>query len=80
MMEVTPYEAGRFHVVSDDPKRRGKKYLVDMMERGGRGQCDCENFRIEVTYKARQEDCKHIRRVIFWLGERVVKEWTKGNQ
>src|SRR3954469_5681932 len=78
-IRVTPVrgEATRFFV---DSERAGKHpYLVDLQSFDGNGECACDNFRIRLESRARQEArkpknqrwpmrCKHIK----WAREYIL--------
>lgn len=72
MIQITPWEHGRFWVSSET--QRNRRYLVDILHHNGRGKCDCDNYRIRMEAKNLRARCKHIQRVLEWLGEQVVNE------
>jgi hypothetical protein len=86
-MKVTPTNDGRsFNVTSTDDKDH---YVVDIMENEGRGVCSCADFRCRCQPRLNRGDraipyrnthirtqCKHIERVIEYLG---VMLWSKLN-
>lgn len=66
-MNVEYLERGRFLVESESTK--DEFYLVDLLERGRRGTCDCRDFEIRVQAvidrgeEPMNDNCKHIRHV-----------------
>ncbi len=84
--EITPHEAFRFWVPSDENE---PDYLVDLLPYDGNGWCDCDHFRIRLNKAlsagsrapAEEPDryrCKHIKRArrkmaFAMLGEAITK-------
>jgi hypothetical protein len=86
-MEAIQHVGGMvFHVRSDDPVRARKEdgkpyYVVDTTSYSGRGRCDCRDYRIrlekDVANGKRGLRCKHLTKVLIWLGLSVTAEFIK---
>lgn len=74
-MKIEPYDRDFRYLVTD------KEYLVDLLELGGNGQCNCPNFRIvrAKAYEAgtRPSRCKHLESVRLLVGEMLLDDMIR---
>lgn len=72
-MRVEHYERGRYFVESES--KPGEFYLVDLLERGRLGSCDCRDYDIRIQAAIDRGDkpvrpyCKHIAAVRSAVGD-----------
>lgn len=64
--------SGMFEVTShpEDPEKDDSTYVVDVEAPSG-ARCLCKDFQF------RDRECKHVKRVRFELGDRVIPAWVK---
>lgn len=78
---------GKMQFFVESEETEGSKYQVDMEENYPNGKCSCTDFGVRcqktwnetrvvqeyTDWKSKRTRCKHIKDVIMWLGNEVIK-------